>query len=83
MKLLMASDIKRMMTVHAYDDCPSLQILDSGAGVEYLDPARLSWASSVTSMLGMGRYEDDVDTDVGIGGCGESELSDSDSDGDE
>ena len=34
-------------------------------------------------MLGMGRYEDDVDTDVGIGGCEESELSDSDSDGDE
>ena len=37
----------------------------------------------MTSMLGMGRYEDDVDTDVGTVGCEESELSDSDSDGDE
>ena len=34
----------------------------------------------MTSMLGMGRYDDDVDTEVGTVGCGESELSDSDSD---
>ena len=45
-------------------------------GVEYFVTCRLSCASNVTSMLGMGREDEDVDT----GGCGESELSDSDSD---
>ena len=37
----------------------------------------------MTSMLGMGREDDDVDTEVGTVKCVESELSDSDSDGEE
>ena len=44
-------------------------------GVEYFVTCRLSCASSATFMLGMERYEDDVDTEVGTVGCGESELS--------
>ena len=47
-------------------------------GVEYLVIDRLSCASNVISMLGMGREDEDVDTEVGTGGCGESELSNSD-----
>ena len=52
-------------------------------GVEYFVTCRLSCASSVTSMLGMGREDEDVDTEVGTVGCGESELSESDSDEEE
>ena len=58
-------------------------ILGFFVGVEYLVTCRLSCASNVTSMLGMGREDEDVDTEVGTGECGESELSDSDSDGEE
>ena len=58
-------------------------ILGFFVGVEYLVIDRLSWASNVTSILGMGREDEDVDTEVGTGGCGESELSDLDSDGEE
>ena len=52
-------------------------------GVEYFVTCRLSCASSVTSMLGMGREDEDVDTEVGTVGGGESELSESDSDEEE
>ena len=51
-------------------------------GLEYFVTFRLSCASSVTSMLGMGREDEDVDTEVGTGE-GESELSESDSDEEE
>ena len=52
-------------------------------GVEYLVTCRLSWASSVISMLGMGREDEDVDSEVGTVGGGESELSESDEDEEE
>ena len=52
-------------------------------GVEYFVIFRLSCASSVTSMLGMGREDEDVDSEVGTVGGGESELSESDSDEEE
>ena len=52
-------------------------------GVEYFVIFRLSCASSVTSMLGMGREDEDVDSEVSTVGGGESELSESDSDKEE
>ena len=39
-------------------------------GVEYFVTCRLSCASSVTSMLGMGRDDEDVDSEVSTMGWG-------------
>ena len=58
-------------------------ILDFFVGVEYLVTFRLSWASSATSMLGMGREDEDVDSEAGSVGGGEYELSKSDEDDEE
>ena len=58
-------------------------ILGFFVGVEYFVTCRLSCASSVTSMLGMGREDEYVDSEVGTVGGGESELSESDEDEEE
>ena len=52
-------------------------------GVEYFVTCRLSCASIVTSMLGMAREDEDVNTEVGTVVGGESKLSDSDEDEEE
>ena len=58
-------------------------VSDFFVGVEYFVTCRLSWASSATSMLGMGREDEDVDSEVGTVVGGESELSESDEDEEE
>ena len=47
-------------------------ILGFFVGVEYLDPARLSCANNVTSMLGMEREDEDVDTEECTVKCGDA-----------